>query len=194
MDMRTSIFSYGAPEITVMAGALAQLAQFYQLPFYGTAGCTDAKFNDAQASAEATLQILTSTYIGSGLVHDCSGWIDHGTTVSPANMVMVNEILSNVRVMMEGLEVNQNSLAVEVMEKVGPGGNYLREKHTLANFKKVFYSDLFDRSIMENWEKAGRKTFEDRLREKTLKLMQVPPPPLPQEVIKEFDKMQASWK
>ena len=96
--------------------------------------------------------------------------------------------------MMEGLEVNQNSLAVEIMEKVGPGGNYLRERHTLTNFKKVFYSDLFDRSIMETWEKAGRKTFEDRLREKTLKLMAAPSPSLPAEVIKELNKMEAAWK
>ena len=193
MDMRSSIFSYGAPEMSVMVGALAQMAQHYKLPFFGTGGCTDAKFCDAQAAAEAMQQTLTSAYIGSGLVHDCAAWIDHGTTVSPAYMVLVNEILSNVRAVMEGLEVSAEALAGDVIEKVGPGGNYLREKHTLKNFKKIFYSDLFDRTMMETWQANGGKTFEDRLREKTIRLMSRETPRLPQEVLAEMDRMQAGW-
>jgi trimethylamine--corrinoid protein Co-methyltransferase len=193
MNMQTQIFSYGAAEMSVMVGALAQMAQYYKLPFFGTGGCTDAKFADPQAAIEATQQCLTSAYIGSGLVHDCAAWIDHGSTVSPTFMVMVNEILSNVRVLMEGLEVNQEALAVEVIDKVGPGGNYLRERHTLKNHRKVFYSDLFDRSLMENWEAEGKRTFDERLRDKTLGLMAKQPPALPDDVLKEFDKMQAAW-
>ena len=78
MDMRTSIFSYGAPELSLMTGALAQMAQHYELPFFGTAGATDAKFCDAQAGAEAAFQCLSAAAIGSGLIHDCSSWMDHG--------------------------------------------------------------------------------------------------------------------
>jgi len=193
MNMRTSIFSYGAPELSIMVGALAQMAQYYGLSFFGTAGCTDAKFADPQAASEAMLQTLTSAYIGSGLVHDCAAWIDHGSTVSPAYMVMVNEILSNVRVMMEGLEVSQETLAVDLIDKVGPGGNYLREKHTLRNFKKIFYSDLWDRSCMENWVDGGSRSFDERLRDKTLACLAKETPALPDEVIREFDKMEATW-
>mgnify|MGYP003701301439 CR=1 FL=1 len=193
MNMQTQIFSYGAPELSIMVGALAQMAQHYELPFFGTAGCTDAKFADSQAAAEATLQTLTSAYIGSGLIHDCAAWIDHGSTVSPAYMVMVNEILSNVRGMMGGLEVNEESLATHIIDKVGPGGNYLRERHTLNNFKKVFYSDLWDRSMMESWVEEGRRTFDIRLRDKTLALMARETEPLPADVLKEYDKMQATW-
>ena len=193
MNMQSSIFSYGAAEMSIMVGALAQMAQYYGLPFFGTGGCTDAKFADPQAAAEATLQTLTSAYIGSGLVHDCASWIDHGSTVSPAYMVMVNEILSNVRVMMGGLEVNHDALAADIINKVGPGGNFLREKHTLKHFKKVFYSDLFDRSMMETWEAEGSRTFEMRLRDKTLAMLAKETPSLPADVLKEFDKMQATW-
>jgi trimethylamine--corrinoid protein Co-methyltransferase len=194
MDMRSSIFSYGAAEISVMVGALAQMAQYYQLPFFGTGGCTDAKSCDAQAAAEATQQTLTAAMVGSGLVHDCAAWVDHGTTVSPSYMVLVNEILSNVRVAMQGLEVSRETLATEVIDRVGPGGNYLKDRHTLENFKKVFYSDLFDRTMMETWEKEGRKSLTDRLREKTLRLMSGEPKLLPAKVIAEMDKMQATWK
>ncbi len=193
MNMRTSIFSYGAPEMSIMVGALAQMAQYYGLPFFGTAGCTDAKFADPQAAVEATLQTLTAAYIGSGLIHDCAAWIDHGSTVSPTYMVLVNEILSNVRVMMGGLEVSAEALAADVIDQVGPGGNYLRERHTLKNFKKVFYSDLWDRSLMENWVDEGSRTFDVRLRDKTLALMSRETPRLSDDVLKEYDKMQATW-
>lgn len=193
MNMKASIFSYGAPELSIMVGALAQMAQFYGLPFFGTGGCTDSKTSDQQAAIEATIQTLTSAYIGSGLIHDCAAWVEHGSTVSPEYMVMVNEILNNVGVMMKGLEVSSETLATKVIDKIGPGGNYLRDKHTLKHFKEVFYSDLYDVTNMETWVSQGKKTFNDRLKEKTLKRMAIAPPPLAPEIIKEFDKMEAAW-
>ncbi len=194
MDMRTSIFSYGAPELTLMVGAMAQMAQYYQLPFFGTAGCTDAKFCDAQAAAEATFQCLTAATVGSGLVHDCSSWMDHGSLVSPAFMVLVNELLFNVNQLMNGLPVTDETLAVDVIDSVGPGGHYLQHPHTLEHFHDVRYSNLFERMIYNQWENEGGKRFEDRLREATKKAMVHEPAPLAPEVVKELDRMQAHWK
>jgi len=194
MDMRTSVFSYGAPEMTLMVGAMAQMAQHYQLPFFGTAGCTDAKFCDAQAATETTLQCLTAAAVGSGLVHDCSSWMDHGSLVSPAFMVLVNEMLHNVHQLMNGLPVTPDTLAVDVIDQVGPGGHYLQNKHTLGHFRNVRYSTLFDRTRQSQWEKAGAKRFEDRLREATEKAMKHEPAPLSAQVQKELDRMQALWK
>ncbi|WP_457553546.1 trimethylamine methyltransferase family protein [Desulfobacula sp.] len=194
MDMRTTIFSYGAPEMALMISAMAEMAQYYELPFFGTAGSTDAKFNDPQAGIEATFQTLTAGLVGSSLVHDCSSWMDHGSLVSPAYMVMVNEILHMVNQYMKGIEVSEDTMAVDLIDKVGPGGNFLSEKHTMDNFRNVWYSDLFDRSIYSLWEKAGSKNFNDRLREKTLKAMEHRTEPLSSEIIKELDKMQKHWK
>ena len=194
MDMRTTIFSYGASEMALMISAMAEMAQFYQLPFYGTSGSTDAKFNDPQAGIEATFQTLTAGLVGSSLVHDCSSWMDHGSLVSPAYMVMVNEILHMVNQYMKGIEISDETLAVGLIDKIGPGGNYLKERHTMENFKNVWYSDLFDRSILKTWEAAGSKTFEDRLREKTLKAMEHETAPLAPEIVREFDRMQKHWK
>ena len=64
----------------------------------------------------------------------------------------------------------------------------------MDNFKEVWYSDLFDRTILEVWEAKGSKTFEDRLREKTLKAMAHETEPLPPEIVREFDQMQKHWK
>jgi len=194
MDMRTSIFSYGAPELTLMVGAMAQMAQYYQLPFFGTAGCTDAKFCDPQAATEATLQCLTAAAVGSGLVHDCSSWMDHGSLVSPAFMVLVNEILFNVNQLMNGLPVTDETLAVNVIDSVGPGGHYLQHRHTLEHFRDVRYSDLFERKIYGQWKSEGGKRFEERLRETTRKAMAHEPAPLDPEVVKELDRMQAHWE
>ena len=194
MDMRTSIFSYGAPEMSLMVAAMAQMAEFYDLPFFGTGGCTDAKFCDPQAAVEATFQCFSSAAVGTGLIHDCSCWMDHGSLVSPAFLVLVNEILHNVKQYMGGIPVNAHSLALDVIERVGPGGHYLQDQHTLENFKKIRYSELFDRSIYDQWQSSGSQRFEDRLRDMTKKAMAHEPAPLPENVIKEIDIMQKHWK
>jgi trimethylamine--corrinoid protein Co-methyltransferase len=194
MDMQTSVFSYGAPEMSLMVGAMAQMAQYYELPFFGTAGATDAKFCDPQAAAEATLQCFSAAAIGSGLVHDCSSWMDHGSLVSPAYMVLVNEILHNVNQFMNGVAVTDDTLAIDLINRVGPGGHYLQEDHTMNHFRKVHYSNLFDRSVYDQWKEAGSKRFEERLRDVTRETMEHRPAPLAPDIIQELDRMQAHWE
>ena len=194
MDMQTSVFSYGAPEMSLMVGAMAQMAQYYKLPFFGTAGSTDAKFCDAQAAAEATLQCLSSAAIGSGLVHDCSSWMDHGSLVSPAFMVLVNEILHNVNQYMKGVPITEETLAIDLIDRVGPGAHYLQEAHTMEHFREVRYSKLFERSVYDQWKEMGAKRFEERLRDLTQEAMDHQPAALAPEVIKELDRMQANWE
>ncbi len=194
MDMKTAVFSYGASEMALMVGAMAQMAQYYEVPFFGTAGATDAKFCDAQAASEATLQCLSAAAVGSGLVHDCSSWLDHGSLVSPAYMVMVNEILHNVNQFMKGVPVTEEALAIELIDSVGPGAHYLQEEHTLKHFGNIRYSELFDRTVYDQWKEDGEKHFEERLRELTRKAMTHKPTPLAPDVIKELDRMRAGWK
>jgi trimethylamine--corrinoid protein Co-methyltransferase len=194
MDMRSTIFSYGAVEMSLMTAAMAQMAQNYRLPFFGTAGATDAKFCDAQAGAEAALQILSAATAGSGLVHDCSSWMDHGSVASPEFMVLVHDIVDSVNHYMQGIPVTEETLALDVIHRVGPGGHYLQDPHTLKNFKKIKYSEIFERMVYDQWKNAGAKTFEQRLQEVTLKKMAHRPEPLPADTIKTLDEMQASWK
>jgi len=194
MDMKTSVFSYGAPEMALMTAAMAQMAHFYGLPFFGTAGATDAKFCDPQAAVEATFQCMSAAAVGSGLVHDCSSWMDHGSLVSPTFMVLVNEILNNVNQYMKGVSISHDSLAVNLIDQVGPGGHYLQESHTLEHFRDIRYSELFERSIYSAWKEAGASRFEDRLRELTREAMSHQPEPLDADIISELDRMQSHWK
>jgi trimethylamine--corrinoid protein Co-methyltransferase len=194
MDMRTTIFSYGAVEMSLMTAAMAQMAQYYRLPFFGTAGATDAKFCDAQAGAEAALQILSAAAAGSGLVHDCSSWMDHGSVASPEFMVLVHDIVDSVNHFMEGIPVTEETLALDVIHRVGPGGHYLQDNHTMNHFRKIKYSEIFERMVHDQWKAAGAKTFEQRLQEATLKKMAHRPEPLPEDTIKALDEMQKGWK
>jgi len=194
MDMRTTIFSYGAVEMSLMTAAMAQMAQYYRLPFFGTAGATDAKFCDAQAGAEAALQILSAATAGSGLVHDCSSWMDHGSVTSPEFMVLVHDIVDSVNHFMAGIPVTEETLALDVIHRVGPGGHYLQDDHTMNHFRKIKYSEIFERMVHDQWKAAGAKTFEQRLQEATLKKMAHRPEPLPEETIKALDDMQKGWQ
>jgi trimethylamine--corrinoid protein Co-methyltransferase len=194
MDMRTTVFSYGAPEMSLMVAAMAQLAQYYKLPFFGTAGCTDAKFPDEQAAAEVAFSCLSSALVGANLIHDAGSWLDHGSLASPAFMVLVNEILDMVNQYMRGISISDDTLALDLIDKIGPGGHYLYEDHTLDNFKNVWYSDLFDRTIYQVWQEQGSVQFADRLREKTLAVMQHQPEPLPATVLKEMETMARHWE
>ena len=193
MDMGTTIFSYGAPEMSLMAAAMAQMAQYYKLPFFGTAGCSDAKFPDPQAAAEAAFSCLSSALIGANLIHD-PGWLDHGSLASPAYIVLVHEVLCMVKHYMRGIPVNDETLALDMIEHVGPGGHFLDEDHTMNHFRNIWYPELFDRTIYPQWLENGSKQFEQRLQEQTKKVMEHKPAPLPPEVIKEIDRMAEHWK
>jgi trimethylamine--corrinoid protein Co-methyltransferase len=194
MDMKTTVFSYGAPEMSLMTAAMSQMAQYYKLPFFGTAGCSDAKYPDAQAAAEVAFSCLSSALVGANLIHDAGSWLDHGSLASPAFMVLVNEILYMVNQYMRGLSISDEALALDVIDRVGPGGHFLHEDHTYNHFKDIWYSDLFDRSVFEVWLEQGAKQFTERLEAKTMELMALDPTPLPEDLIKEFDQMQASWE
>ncbi len=194
MDMATAIFSYGAPEMNLMTAAMAQMAQHYQLPFFGTAGCSDAKFHDdPQAVIEGTFSCLSSALSGANLVHD-HGFLDHSALISPNYLVLIDEVLSMVSQYMRGIRVNDETLALGVIDRVGPGGHYLEEEHTMRHFREVWYSDLLDRSNYDEWRKQGSIDFAERLRVKTRKLMDINTASLPAEITKEMDHMEKRWR
>lgn len=191
MDMRTTIFCYGAVEQTMILSAAAQMARFYGLPIFSVAGCTDSKYNDAQAGIEAAISCLAITASGSGLVHDCGGWLDHGSIASPENLVMVNEIVTMVMQYMKGMPTNPESLAVDLIDEIGPGGNYLLHPSTRKLCREMFIPKLFDRSMAE---KPGQPKFDERLRTLTMNLMKHEPAPLAEDKARELSRMEASWR
>jgi trimethylamine--corrinoid protein Co-methyltransferase len=190
MEMRTTIFPYGAPEMSLMVAALTGLSHYYKLPMFGTAGCTDAYIIGAQAGAEITYQILLTMLSGADLVHDV-GILYHSAIGSPEIDVFVDEIIDMVKVTMGGIDINEETIPLDLIDRVGPGGNYISEKHTLKHFRKFWVPRIFDRSAIRV---EGAKDCEDLLRERTINLMEThQPKPLPEDMVKELKKVEASW-
>jgi len=190
MDMKTTIYSYGAPEMSLMVGALTELCHYYKLPMFGTAGCTDADIIGIQAAAEITYQILISMLTGADLVHDV-GFTYHATTISPELMVFADEIIDMVKVLMGGIEINDETLPLDLIERLGPRADYLSESHTLKHFRKFWVPKTFDRSMIT---KEGVKDCEELLNQRTIEILKThQPKPLPDDVLKELRKVEKSW-
>jgi len=190
MDMRTTIYSYGAPEKALMVGALTELCHYYKLPIYGTAGCTDAQVIGIQAAVESTYNILTSILTGADLVHNV-GTMYHGGWRSLEFIVLVNEIIDMVNVLMGGIEINDETLPLNLIERLGPGGTYLAEAHTAKHFRKFWVPRIFDRTVSK---KEDENNCEELLKNKTTEILKThQPKPLPEDVLKELKKVETGW-
>jgi trimethylamine--corrinoid protein Co-methyltransferase len=190
MDMRSTIYAYGSAEGALMNCASSDLAHFYDLPQFSTAGSTDSMFLDAQAGVETAFECLSAAAVGGGLIHDCGSWMYHGTIAAPELMVLNNELLYMVNRFMRGLVVNKQTLSTDLIDEIGPSKHYLQHPATQRDFKEVFYSKLFDRSMVFNPEAPD---FNGRLRKMTLDLMGGEVERLPDDVQAELDRMAAGW-
>ncbi|MEH0021411.1 MAG: trimethylamine methyltransferase family protein [Desulfobacter sp.] len=146
MDMQSTIGSYGAVEFHLLIAAASEMVDAYGLPFFGTAGCTDAKFLDEQAASEATMEIFSTLLSKANLIHDV-GVSDHCNSVNPALVVLCNEIIENLKHYTRGVELESNQIITELIESAGPGGAYLTTPHTMQNFKTIFYPEIFSRKM-----------------------------------------------
>jgi trimethylamine---corrinoid protein Co-methyltransferase len=171
MDMRTTISVYGAPEFQLARVAVAEMGRFYELPTWGYAGHSDSCVMDEQAAADATFSVLVALLAGHNLVHDV-GYLEAGLTTSPEMMVFSAEMISMMRAFMTGLSLDAEALALEVIHKVGPGGDFLTERHTLRHFRDLWQPALLERRRVEDWQAAGRKRLGQRLTERTIALME----------------------
>jgi len=188
MDMRDTMLSYGAPELGLLSAGLTEVAKSLGLPMWSTGGCTDAKLVDEQAAVEAAMSLALAGLSGADLVHDV-GFIDSAMTGSLEMLVMSDEIIGMVARIARGLEVTEETLAVEVTAAVGPGGMYLGEDHTYRRFRHdCFFPKLAHRANYANWQAAGGTTMGERVNARVKQILeQHRPPPLPPGVEVEFD-------
>jgi trimethylamine--corrinoid protein Co-methyltransferase len=186
MDMRTTISVYGAPEFQLARVGVAALAQYYGLPSWGYAGHSDSNVMDEQAAADAVFSVTVALLVGANLVHDV-GYIEGGLTTSPEMIVFTCEVIAMLRHFMAGVTLDAETLAMEAIHGVGPGGNYLTNEHTIEHFHDLWQPSLFDRQRADDWRAGGSKRLGDRLREKTIAIMEEhQPEPLPDPVREEI--------
>ena len=179
MDMRSTVFSYGAPEFQLGNAMLAEMAHYFGLPNFETAGTSDSHLFDGQALVEATSSCLMAALTGANLIHDV-GLLGSATVVMPEMIVATNEIVSMIGGLVGEVKVDSEALALDVIGDVGPGGEFVTHPHTLAHFRDVWYSDLFVRTTMAAGANRGERRFEERVNERTRELIERPwPEPLP---------------
>ena len=144
-----------------MAG-LTELAHYAGLPLWQTGGCTDSKCFDGQAVIEGSISVFMSALTSGDLCHDV-GYTESAMTGSLFQLCAMDEAIGYSRRITRGIEVNDDTLAVSVIDKVGPNGHYLRQPHTRKYYKtEFFYPKLLDRQDFENWESTGSLTMKDR--------------------------------
>jgi trimethylamine--corrinoid protein Co-methyltransferase len=134
LDMATSQSSYNAPEYLMGYLCAIEMARWLDLPNWGYAGTTDAQVIDAQAGMEAAELTFLSLAAGSNLNHDI-GYIDYGMTASLELIVIMDEYLSLNRRIFAGVEVTPETLAVDTIRQVGPGGDFLSSRHTAKHVR-----------------------------------------------------------
>jgi trimethylamine--corrinoid protein Co-methyltransferase len=171
MDMSAMILTYGAPELCLMMAGATELAHYVGIPLWQTGGCTDAKCLDEQAALEGSLSCFFSALSGGDLCHDV-GYTESGMTGSILQTVMMDDAIGYSRRITRGIEVNEDTLAADVIQNVGPDGHYLYEDHTMRHFKTEFwYPNLCDRHNFEEWVESGRKTMRQRVIERTREIL-----------------------
>ena len=150
-DLRTGAYTGGGPEDFLYGAATNVLADFYHIPLSMGSFATGAKEPNWQAGVENSLStfmasiVMSDMLLGVGFLHGSRIW-------SFAEMMMDCEIFSIIRKTMEGIVVDDETLALDTIAAVGPGGNFLSQKHTLKHMRELFLPQFMDRRPFNEWE------------------------------------------
>ena len=184
LDMSSMLDIYAAPENRVLC---VEMAHYYGLPIFGLGGCSDSKIPDQQAAAEMSLSLLTETMAGSHLIHDV-GYMEGGLTNSLEMIVMADEIIHWIKRFMQGVVVDEETLALDQIDQVGLDDDFLALDHTNAHFREDWYPSLLNRKNYQDWSDAGGLTFRQRAKERIEKILREhEPEPLPEDTAKKIE-------
>ncbi len=171
MDMRTGDSSTGSPEVGLLGAAFVQLAKYYGMPCSAGAQC-NARVPDAQASYEKMTSLMMAVMAGADFVDLFAGTIESFRTASYEQLVIDDELAGMALRCAEGIEVSAETMARDVIDRVGPGGNYLADKHTSEWFRKEHhYSKLGDGRSRVDWEDSGSKNVRERARDRAREIL-----------------------
>jgi len=191
MDPSTGICSFGSAEQGLMAVAMVQIARHYDLPVYINVGLTDAKVPDIQAGIEKGTSMLLGALAGADTFGHCGiCGTDHGASLEW--LFIDNELAEYVKRISRGFEVNADTLAAEVIKKVGPGGNYLAEEHTVEHFRRELWlpSIAWTRQSWSIWESQGRNSMAERARAEVNRILDThEPEPIDEGLAAEIDRI-----
>ena len=190
MDMRTGFSLAGSVELGIMAAAGAQMAHYYNVPVSLHGPWTDSMTHDSQSALERMYMTLMAALAGANVLVG-AGMIQQSLVISHEQLVIDDEINRIAFRAVEGFEIDEEHLAVDAIARVGPGGNFLADEHTLKFLRGERYvPSLLYRDSREAWEAGGSKTLVERAREKAMAILQEHQPnPLPEDVSQALDDL-----
>ena len=175
-DLLSLKYLSGSVEMGLLNAAAAQMAQFYRLPYYATAGMSDSKVNDTQAGYESAITNVMVALAGGNFIHDAAGFLEFCMTASYDKMVIDNEILGMVMRAVDGIRVNDETLAFDLIKEAGPGGHFVAASHTRRHMHaEQHLAQLSDREDRPQWQSEGAKDTKTRATEKVREILDSPP-------------------
>ena len=170
-DMRTAQCTYGSPDQTLGKLAQCQLARTYGLPTWGIGGGVEAKVPDAEAAAEAMMNMLLVAQAGM-TVGQSLGTLAWGLYGSPEFVVISDQLADMVKRILAGFAVTEETLALDVIREVGHGGTFLAHEHTVRHFRQeLFFPRLFRRQTIEQWLDSGAPMIHTVAHERVLQIL-----------------------
>ncbi|MEA2780980.1 MAG: trimethylamine---corrinoid protein Co-methyltransferase [Rhodospirillaceae bacterium] len=195
VDMKSGAPAFGTPENVKATLASGQLARRYGLPF--RASNTNASNSvDAQATYESLFSLWAAVMGGSTFVQHGAGWLEGGLVASFEKMILDAELLQNIAEMLEPIRVDAETLALDAIREVGPGGHFFGASHTLARYRDAFYAPLLsDWHNYETWREKGAQTTDERATSVFKKLLaEYEPPPIDPAIVEALDDFVARRK
>ncbi len=189
-DMRTTQLIFAGPEQGLMAVAMTEMGKRYGLPVYINVGLTDSKCVDAQAGLEIGATLLLGALAGADIFgHFGIAGVDQAS--SPAMLVFQHETIEYVERVLDGFLIDDNTLALDLIDSVGPGGMFIAEEHTVAHFREeLWMPTILDRSFWDSWERGGRVDTAQRAADRVEEILaRYRPHPLPDDVEREFSRI-----
>ncbi|MCI8592347.1 MAG: trimethylamine methyltransferase [Lachnospiraceae bacterium] len=199
VDMASMQITYGSPEFNLLQGGLSSMSQYYNLPVFTTAGCSDSKCLDQQSGIDIATSVLMSALYGGNLIHDV-GYMESGLLTSLEALVIADEVIGQTKRIIKGIDVSEESLSLDTIKKVGPGGNFLAERETFNKFKTEWWlPKLFNRKVYAKWDADGKPELRDLANARVKKILETHQPKmLADDVVKACDdilsKMAAKCK
>jgi trimethylamine--corrinoid protein Co-methyltransferase len=196
LDLRFGTSAIGSPEYGLINASIAKLAQYYRLPCWVGGGASDSKIPDIQSGYESTLSAALSALAGGNILFG-AGVLEQGLTIDYAKLIMDAEMIRMIQIAIKGITITDETLSMDVIHEVGPGGAYITHDHSLRTMRSQSQSKLFDRRSRADWmELTQGQSMRERAYESAIEILQTHEPyTLPdgaskemRKIVKEFEK------
>ncbi|MGD2270817.1 MAG: trimethylamine methyltransferase family protein [Desulfobacterales bacterium] len=196
LDLRFGTSAIGSPEFGMINASIAKLAQYYRLPCWVGGGASDSKIPDIQSGYEFTLSATLSALAGGNILFG-SGVLEQGLTIDYAKLIMDAEMIRMIQIAIRGITITDETLSMDVIHEVGPGGAYVTHDHSLKSMRSQSQSKMFDRRSRADWmDLTQGESMRERAYAAAIEILEKhAPQPLPDgaaksmgEIVKEFEK------